>query len=81
MAKKQTAAIKKAPTRLERLLGKFHFFNDVISELKKVVWPTRKELTNLTTMVIIICVIVGAILGALDFGFFQLFNKVLLSRP
>ncbi len=80
VARKSTAAVKRPPTRLERILGKFKFFGEVISELKKVVWPTRKELTNLTLMVIIICVVVGAILGALDFGFFQLFNKLLLGR-
>lgn len=80
VARKSTAAVKRPPNRFERILGKFKFFNDVISELKKVVWPTRKELTNLTLMVIIICVVVGAALGALDYGFFQLFNKVLLGR-
>ncbi|MBI4332338.1 MAG: preprotein translocase subunit SecE [Chloroflexi bacterium] len=65
---------------MERLLGKFRFFGDVVTELKKVVWPTRKELTNLTMMVVIICVIMGVILGALDYGFFRLFNDVLLTR-
>lgn len=80
VAKKSTVAVKRPPTRLDRILGKFKFFNDIISELRKVVWPTRKELTNLTLMVIIICVVVGAMLGALDYGFFQLFNKLLLGR-
>lgn len=80
MAKKAAAAVKRPPTRLERLLGKFRFFGDVVTELKKVVWPTRKELTNLTMMVVIICVIMGVILGALDYGFFRLFNDVLLTR-
>ncbi|MBI2934564.1 MAG: preprotein translocase subunit SecE [Chloroflexi bacterium] len=67
----------KLPRKLDKL---FQFFGDIISELKKVVWPTRKELTNLTLMVIVVCVVIGAFLGALDFGFFELFNKVLLNR-
>ncbi len=79
MAKKTAAAVN-PPGKLARFFSKFKFFGEVISELKKVVWPTRKELTNLTLMVVVVCAVIGAFLGALDFGFFQLFNKVLLNR-
>ena len=49
--------------------GRFRFFQEVVSELKKVVWPTREETTRLTIMVIVVAVAVGAALGAIDIGF------------
>lgn len=48
-------------------------------EMKKVVWPTRKEAINHTLLVIGISLGVAAILGALDYifslGIEQLINK------
>lgn len=44
-------------------------------ELKKVVWPTKKETTNHTLLVIGISLGVAAFLGALDFLFTWLFEK------
>lgn len=42
------------------------FIGEVISELKKVTWPTREETIKLTVVVIAISVIVGAFIGGLD---------------
>jgi preprotein translocase subunit SecE len=36
-------------------------------ELKKVTWPTQKEVIRLTAAVIIVSIIVGLFLGGLDF--------------
>lgn len=80
VTKKPTAAVKEPPGRLERLVNRLSLISDTISELKKVVWPTRKDTTNLTIMVIIVCLIVGIILGALDFGFYKLINSLFLGR-
>lgn len=33
------------------------YFADVIAEMKKVVWPTRKETVRLTGLVLTVCVI------------------------
>lgn len=49
------------------------FLKETADELKKVTWPTRQEVVRLTFVVIIISLIVGAILGGLDF----IFTKVL----
>ena len=38
---------------------KRHFFKDVKAELKKVIWPTKKQLVNNTVAVISIVLIVG----------------------
>ena len=45
---------------------KKHFFKDFKAELKKVIWPTPKQLINNTVAVIVIVVIVGAIVFVLD---------------
>lgn len=55
------------------------FFQDTVSELKKVVWPTRKQATNLTGMVIAVSAAVGIILGGIDFAFYLLFQQLILQ--
>jgi len=49
--------------------SRFRFIGDIIAELKKVIWLSRREAAYLTALVLIIAVSVGAILGALDYGF------------
>jgi preprotein translocase subunit SecE len=46
-----------------------NYLAEVISELKKVVWPTREETRRLTIMVIIIAGAIGVFLGIVDYGF------------
>lgn len=48
------------------------FFREVISELKKVTWPTRDETIKLTAVVVAISVIVGAFIGGLDSLFLRI---------
>lgn len=45
------------------------FFKEVRAELKKVVWPTRKEAAKLTAIVVGVSLVVGAFVGTLDFVF------------
>lgn len=42
------------------------FLQETLDELKKVTWPTQKEVIRLTTVVIIISLIVGLFIGGLD---------------
>jgi len=58
-----------------RGIGKF--LAEVRSELKKVVWPTREEATNLTALVVGISVLVGFVLGMIDYAFSELFHLLL----
>ena len=51
-----------------------HFFKDFKAELKRVVWPTPKQLLNSTIAVITIVLVIGLIVFALDMGF-ELLNK------
>ena len=46
-----------------------HFFKDFKAELKKVIWPTPKQLVNNTVAVITIVLITGIIVFALDLTF------------
>ena len=45
------------------------FFREVISELRKVIWPTRKELLTYTGVVIVFVTVMTAIVAVLDYGF------------
>ena len=48
---------------------KKHFFKDFKAELKRVIWPTPKQLINNTVAVITIVLITAVIVFALDFIF------------
>jgi len=63
------ASTKSAPAKKSR----FSFFPEVIAELRKAHWPTRQEALRLSIMVLVVCAIVGGILGALDLAFTKLF--------
>jgi len=66
------AGTKSAPAKKSR----FSFFTEVVPELRKAHWPTRQEALRLSILVLVVCAIVGAILGALDWAFTQLFLLV-----
>jgi preprotein translocase subunit SecE len=53
-----------------------NFIREVISELGKVIWPTRKELLTYTTVVVIFVAIIMTIVGLLDTGFAYLILHV-----
>jgi preprotein translocase subunit SecE len=46
-----------------------NFFREIISELGKVIWPTRKELLTYTTVVVVFVAIMMTIVASLDYGF------------
>lgn len=43
-----------------------NFAKDVIEELKRVDWPSRKKTTRLTLVVIFISLIIGLYIGIID---------------
>jgi preprotein translocase subunit SecE len=53
------------------------FFQEAISELRKVHWPTRVQARNLTVLVIIVSLIIGVILTGIDFIFERVFEFIL----
>ena len=46
-----------------------HFMKDVKAELKKVTWPSSKQMVNNVTAVIVIVLVTAAIVFCLDFVF------------
>ena len=48
------------------------FIRQVIAELRKVIWPTRKELITYTWVVIVFVAIIATIVGIFDYGFGRL---------
>jgi preprotein translocase SecE subunit len=58
---------------------KKNFFKDFKAELKKVIWPTPKQLVNNTVAVVTIVIITAIIVFALD-AVFDLGNKYGISR-
>ena len=67
-------AKKEAKTKKENSKNKKSFFKDFKAELKKVNWPTPKQLLNNTIAVITIVFITAAIVFALDLAF-ETLNK------
>lgn len=44
------------------------FYRQIVAELRKVVWPTRSQLTTYTTVVIVFVVIMIGLVTVIDFG-------------
>jgi preprotein translocase subunit SecE len=56
-----------APTR---------FVREAVSEMRKVLWPSRTELVTYSIVVIVFVVIMVAIVAGMDFGFAKLVLEV-----
>lgn len=59
--------------------SRFKFVREIITELKKVVWLTRREIIYLTFLVLIVSIAFGIVLGIIDYGFANLVNKAFLG--
>ena len=47
------------------------FYRQIVAELRKVVWPTRHQLSTYTTVVIIFVAIMIGLVTVIDYGFTQ----------
>lgn len=59
--------------------GLSKYARDTRAELKKVIWPTWKQLVNNTGIVIAAIVIIGVIIFGLDSLFGFIFGKLILG--
>ena len=64
--KEQQKATKKANRKPRRGIGRF--FKDIIGELKKVTWPSGKQLLITTGAVLAFIFIMAVIVGIFDLG-------------
>lgn len=53
-----------------------NFFKDVVKEMKKVTWPTKDELKESTTIVIVTCLIIAAFTYLIDMVITQVFKGI-----
>ncbi|GHC70416.1 preprotein translocase subunit SecE [Streptomyces flavofungini] len=52
------------------------FYRQIVAELRKVVWPTRSQLTTYTTVVIVFVVIMIGLVTVIDYGFSHLIKYI-----
>ena len=82
---KPSRAIQKTPkktrevkvgsvTKIANKVGQF--LREAKMELKKVKWPTRKELLASTAVVIVLTLLVAFYLGLVDFGLIKIIRNV-----
>ena len=55
----------------------FKFVGEIVSELRRVTWPTRNETMRLSIMVLAVAGTVGVFLGIVDLVLDRLFRGVL----
>jgi preprotein translocase subunit SecE len=52
------------------------FIDEAWSELKKVSWPTRDQVRNLTVLVFVVSLVVGLYISALDLVFTEAIKAI-----
>jgi preprotein translocase subunit SecE len=73
VSKAPTATAQAAPKPDNRLV---RYFKETRAELRKVSWPTRKQATNLTLIVLAVTVAMAIFLGAVDLLFVKLLGLI-----
>ncbi|MBU2491301.1 MAG: preprotein translocase subunit SecE [Bacteroidetes bacterium] len=53
-----------------------NFVNDVVKEMKKVTWPTREELKESTTIVIVVCILIAIFTYVIDMSVSQILKGI-----
>lgn len=56
-----------------------HYFKDFKAEIKKVIWPTSKQLVNTTIAIITMVIVISVIVFGLDLAF-DAMNKYGLTK-
>jgi preprotein translocase subunit SecE len=60
------AVVHRAPAVWERIV---RYLREVRTELSRVDWPSRKELTGSSLIVVVVLIVLALYLGALDWAF------------
>jgi len=89
--KTNTAEVKSIPATVKKSIEKkqkeknfalktidivIHFLREARLELKKVKWPTRKELTASTVMVLFLVLAIALYLGLIDTGLMRIMKLI-----
>lgn len=68
---------KKAQTPVTEQKGVRAYFRGIKTELKKVVWPTKKELGSFTGVVIVTCLLFALIFWGIDSAVLAMLRGIL----
>ncbi|AYJ50989.1 preprotein translocase subunit SecE [Rhodococcus sp. P1Y] len=68
VATREKAREPKRPNIFKRLI---QFLREVIAELRKVIWPNRKQMITYTSVVLVFVAFMVAFISGLDLGFTQ----------
>jgi preprotein translocase subunit SecE len=71
---KKTA--KKREPRPNPFVFVWTFLKQVVAELRKVIWPNRKQMISYTTVVLFFLAFMVALIGGVDLGFAKLVGLV-----
>ena len=74
---RNAGAPRRVSTEAARRALSFRMIGDVVSELRRVTWPTPRETLRLSLMVIAVSAVIGAFLGVVDLGFGRLLTFIL----
>lgn len=81
MAKDKTKDIAEKSEQSTGIVGKIRefrtFFEESKVEIKKVVWPTRKETVATCLAVLVLVLVMSLFLGIVDLGFSKLIAAIL----
>ena len=58
-------------------LVKTNFSQEVKSEFKKIIWPSKESLTKESVAVIVTTIVLGGVVALLDLGIQYLINSIL----
>ncbi|MGP4054821.1 preprotein translocase subunit SecE [Mycobacterium sp. 4D054] len=71
-AKKKTARKPKDGPSRNPFLFVLNYLKEVVGELRKVIWPNRKQMVTYTTVVLLFLVFMVALIGGVDLGLAKL---------
>jgi preprotein translocase subunit SecE len=72
--KKKTA--KKGDSPRNPFVFVWNYLKQVVAELRKVIWPNRKQMVSYTSVVLVFLAFMVALIGGVDLGFARLVSLV-----
>jgi preprotein translocase subunit SecE len=73
--KKAKTAKKTGPSR-NPIAYIYNFLKQVVAELRKVIWPNRKQMVSYTSVVLVFLVFMVALIGVVDLGLVALVRGI-----
>ncbi len=78
--KAKKAKKAKKPGRANAIVFVFSYLKQVVGELRKVIWPNRKQMVTYTSVVLVFLVFMVALIGLADLGLGRLVLLIFGSR-